>query len=184
MINLLPPQEKINLSWEIKKRTAIILWCLAVLFVVFIVLILLASRFYLDGLVECQEVSLRQVESRVKQSEFQDLQAEFGVFDEALLKLDVFYKNKSDFSEILEKVSAILPQDVYLTGISINPLTGPDSSGFLKVAISGFIPSRDELFEFKKKVESQPGIKNVFFPPANWIKPVDIDFSINFNIAK
>jgi hypothetical protein len=184
MINLLPPEEKALLSLETKKRLAIVIWSLFMFFVVCSILILLSIRFYLRGQVDAQKIILQEAEKRSGQSETQDYKEKFNSFNKTLAELNSFYNKKDYFYEILERTSRIIPEDAYLTGISANFYNIEGESPSIKVDLSGYIPNRERLFELKKIIEKEKDIKEVSFPPTNWVNPVDINFFINFKVPQ
>jgi hypothetical protein len=71
------------------------------------------------------------------------------------------------------------PEGLYFTNISMEKTSEEENT---KVIISGFSKTRDNLLEFKDTIEKYPKIKNVSFPPANWIKAKDVVFSLTFNL--
>jgi len=184
MINLLPPEEKEKLLLEIRKRIAIIIWCLFLFFIFCFSLVLLSIKFYLQGQIDYQTITLQETENKMRQAEIKDLQEKFNSFNTALKKLNSFEQKKTYFSEILEKISGILPGGTYLTNISLIPSELADKNPCIQVMLSGFIPTRENLFEFKKILEKDTQIKEIYFPPINWVNPTDINFSITFKIPK
>lgn len=180
MINLLPPEEKTSLSLEEKKRLIIIIWLLFLFFILCWAFILFSIKFYLQGQVEYQEIILEETEKRIGQSEVQDLWEKFDSFNSQLVQLNSFYQQKVYFSEALEKISEILPPEAYLTNISVTK----KETELLQVSLSGFIPTREDLFKFKKNLEKEETIQEVSFPSSNWLEPVDIDFFVTFDLLK
>ncbi len=182
MINLLSPEEKNRLLLEERKKIITILWFLFLFFLFCFTLILFSIRFYLQGQVESQKIIFQQTQKSTEQFEIKEFQEKFNSFNIALVNLDSFYKQKVYFSEILEKISKILHEEAYLTNISVTLSTDKETPA--QVALSGFIPNRENLFEFKKTLEKEEGIKEVSFPPTNWVNPVDINFFVTFKTGK
>jgi len=182
MINLLPPEEKAIIQWERKKRLVIILLFLISVLIVSFVLFLLTIRFYLEGVLSSQIVILNEEERRSKQTEIQNLKQEIKEFNHQLVRLESFYKEKFYFSEILEEISELLPEGSYLTNISITK--GKSKENVLDVSLSGFASSREDLLVFRENLRQQKNIKNISFPPSNWVNPVNINFLATFEISK
>jgi len=183
MINLLPAAEKEKLLLEKKKRIVIVLWFLVSFFLICSVLILFSIRTYIQTQVKSQQYLLLEVKKEDKQSDIQNLQEEINSINSSLRDLDSFYQNRIYFSNILEKISQILPQDVYLTNLSVFSHSKKESKG-IKVSLSGFAPTTEVLFEFKQNLEKEPSFKEISFPPSNWIELTDIDFSVTFEIPQ
>lgn len=184
MINLLPQKEKERLLLETKKRLVIIIWCLFCFFIFCFILVLISIKFYLQGQADSLKITLQEIKKGTEQSEIQSFQEKFNAFNISLTKLNSFYQQRFYFSEALEKTSKILPKEAYLTNISATFTVPKEESPYIQIILSGFIPNREDLFEFKKNLEKEKGVKDVSFPPANWIKPIDIDFSVMFKIIK
>lgn len=181
MINLLPPVEKEKLALEKKKRIIIILWALVLFFLVCLILILFSIKIYLRSQVESQKAFLIEAEKEFEQSEIQDFREKVSSVNLTLTKLYSFYQQKIYFSQILEKISQALPSEAYLTNLSA--VFCPDGEkGNVRVSLSGFVSTRETLFEFKKNLEKESNFKEISFPPANWVEPTDINFFINFKI--
>ena len=178
MINLLPPEEKEKLLLEQKKRIAIILWFLVLFFLVCLILILFAAEIYLKTQLDTQKTLLDEVQKEYNRPAIQNLQEKIKAANSSLTKLNSFYQKKIYFTEILERISKTLPQGIYLTNFST--VFSPE---VLKISLSGFSPNREMLFEFKKNLEKEEDFKKVLFPPANWVKPTNIEFFVTFEIT-
>ncbi|PIR71900.1 MAG: hypothetical protein COU42_03115 [Candidatus Nealsonbacteria bacterium CG10_big_fil_rev_8_21_14_0_10_36_24] len=180
MINLLPPEEKEKLFLEKKKRMVSILWFLVLFFIVCLILILLSMRIYLREQVKAQEALLSGIKQEGGRTEIEEYQERVHFINSEITKLNSFYQKKIYFSEIIEKISRTLPQENYLTNLSI--IFSPEKE--IKVSLSGFSPTRELLFEFLKNLEQEQDFKEVSFPPANWVKAKDIDFFVTFGISR
>src|SRR4030042_979842 len=114
MINLLPPEEKEKLVLEKKKKMLIIFWFLFLFHLLCLVLILFPIKIYLQGQIDSQKNLLLISEKETEQSEAQNIRNEINAINAGFIKLNSFYQNKKYFSEILEKISRLLPQGAYL----------------------------------------------------------------------
>jgi len=189
MINLLPPEEKEKLYLEKKKRLVIILWLLVLFFLLCLILVLFSIKVFLQVQIQSQKTLLEEVGIGFKQSETRDFQKKINRINLRLEKLTSFYQQKIYFSDILEKISNTLPQGVYLTNLSITRATmgeqkKTEKEGGIKISLSGFAPTVESLYEFRKNLEKENDFQNIYFPPANWVKLTDINFSISFAIEK
>lgn len=180
MINLLPPIEKEKLFLQKKKRMVIILWFLVLFFIVCLILILFSIKIYLQTQVKIQKTLLSQAQTEASRTEINKFREKVRLINLKLNQLDSFYQNKIYFSDILERVSQTLPPGAYLVNFSLEK--GAENK--IKVIVSGFSPTREILFEFKKNLEKEPGVKGVSFPAANWVKSTDIDFFVTFEISQ
>jgi len=180
MINLLPVEEKNRIALEGKKRLTIILWCFASLLVFFLILILFSAKSYLKDQLDYQKNIFENSKNQIGQSEIQDIQKKFESFNSSLLKLDSFYKKRASLSDILIKISNMLPKDSYLTDLSLVY----DENNNLKATLAGFVATRESLFEFKKNIEKESWVGDISFPSSNWVEPKNINFSLSFKIAR
>lgn len=184
MINLLPPKEKELFLLEIKKRMFLILWFLFLSSLACFILILFLINSYLVGQLESERITLEKSRDLQKQSEFEDLEKKLDSFNKTLEKLDSFYSQRVYFSDVIAKISSLLPEESYLDGIFLNSSKEKDGKKITQVSLSGFILNRESLFDFKKTLEKEKDIKEISFPASNWIKPVDINFQVTFKISK
>jgi len=184
MINLLPPAEKLNISLEKKEKITTILWFLAVFFLLSFILILISVKFYLQQKIEYQKISLNAGQRNQSKKEIKEVQEKFNNFNAVFKKLDDFYNKKIYFSDSLDKVSKLIPEESYLNEVSTSLLIASGDAPSLKISLSGYITSRENLFQFKKDLEKENIVKEVYFPPTNWVKPKDINFFVNFKMYK
>jgi len=184
MINLLPLKEKKNLQEEKRLKFILILGILLLAIFVSFCLILFVIKIIISSQIETQKTILEKGESEFQNSQLKDLQEIINNSNKALSELNTFYKQQFDFSDILEKISKILPPKTYLTNISFNSQIDKDGNRLLACNLSGFSPDRDTLLQFKNNLEKETEFKEVYFPPSNWISPININFSINFKISK
>lgn len=175
MINLLPSQYKAELKEEKNWKLILILEILVLIFLTCLALILFSVKIFISGQLEAQKILLLQEEKKFKESQIQSLEEKITVSNQTLSKLNSFYQDQTNLTEILEKISEALPPETYLTTLNLN---------LAQISLLGFSPTREILLEFKKNLEQEKLLGEIYFPPSNWVKPTDIDFSVNFKIIK
>jgi Tfp pilus assembly protein PilN len=180
MINLLPPSEKEELLREKQWKLIIILGILVLAFLICFSLILFSLKAFITGEVEAQKILFNQREKEFKSPKMQTLEENLVSFNLILSKLDSFYQNQINLTEILEKISKTLPTEAYLTNLSITPYF--EKAQKIKCNLSGFSPTREKLLEFKQNLESEGTFEEVYFPPVNWVEAKNINFTVTFNI--
>ena len=173
MINLLPIQSKKELKQEETLKIIIILGIVILAILVCFCLILFIIKIHISGEITAQKIFIEQKEEEFKMSETSDLEKEVLLFNQSLLELDSFYKKQISPTKILEKISQILPSESYLTGFNFTQQ---------QVSLSGFSSTREILVAFKESLEKQEIFTEIYFPSSNWVKPSDIDFSLNFKL--
>lgn len=179
-INLLSPQTKMELKLEEKWKLAMLLGLLFLLFLVCLSLILISINIYISGEVASEKILLEQREKEFKTPQTQTLQKNLITFNQTLSQLDAFYQSQFDISDVLEKVSELLPSGTYLTNLSCIPQVPTKDGWETACSISGFCPSREALLDFKAMLEKEDSFGEVSFPPASWVKPTNINFSVTF----
>lgn len=177
MINLLPPRKKeILIQIEYWKLT-LILGILVLVFLISFSLILLSVKTYISGKLGSEKILVEIKEKQLETSEMEDLQKKITAANQNLSKLDSFYQSQANLTKILEEISKTLPSGIYLTSFSYR-------KDISKIELSGFSPEREALFELKKNLEKEKNFQEIYFPPSNWIKPIEIDFYATFKIKQ
>lgn len=173
MINLLPPQQKKELFYEERYKLLIILGISAVAFLLAFSLALFAVKIYISGKVQSYRI--------IASAMLQDEEGTITSANKKLENLSSFYANQPDPAGFLEKLSGVIPESAGLTSIS---LVFSKKDGGFSASLHGFSPTREELLKFKKNLESEVKFKDINFPPANWVKPENIEFSVNLKVEK
>lgn len=177
MINLLPPEYKENLLFEEAKRLVIILGSLVFISLVSLALILFSIKIYLSSQVKIQKDFLDLQTQKKENPEIGQLENEVRAANKKISQLDNFYKKQGSFSEVMGKINKAIPAGLYLNNFAYSKT---DS----KIILAGYSPARETLVQFRKNLE-EIFQQKVDIPPANWIKPVNVDFSgINFKISQ
>ena len=181
MINLLPPEEKDILQKEGKYRLAFILGVFVLFFLVALSLILFSIKIYLSGKAEGYSILVNFEQQKSNTLETQNIEKEINLTNQNLSELTTFYKQQPRLTELLKEISNLIPEGTYLTSLSLDPNQG--EQGRFQVSLTGHSDDRDLLLGFKKSLESEPGFQGVYFPPSNWVKPEDINWSCSFEIV-
>jgi hypothetical protein len=181
MFNLLPPAEKKAILLERQRTLMVIIWFfIFFFFAVFAILLFWLNNYIVEG-INYQKILIEEKEKEQKKLGISNILEETKKINNFLIQLNNFYKNKIYFSDIIEEISSALPQGIYLTSFSI---TSASTEKKNQVFLSGFSPIRENLFELKKNLENNKNFEKVYFPPSNWTKPKDINFSVSFELVK
>lgn len=182
MINLLPPEAKNNLSFERIKRLVLTLWMFSMFFIFCFSLVLYSLKNYLDIQKNSYVLLLEEAGNRLLSSEFRDLGVKISQASKSLEEILSFYRQKTDFSEILAKLAYLVPKEAVLDGISLS--VSETNKGQTEISLTGFASEREVLFSLKRNLEQDRHIQDVYFPPANWVKAKDINFVVSFKVSK
>jgi len=180
MINLLPPEARKDLKEEENWKLCLTLSFLVVIFFISFSLILLSVKNFISGEPESQRILLEQGESELENPRRHNLQSSLINFNNSFFQIDEFYKEQFTSAGILTQISSIVPMGIRFTNLSISRSGKKlDETG---CSISGFSPDRDTLLILKDNLEKEENFEEINFPPSNWVKPIDINFNINFKI--
>lgn len=175
MINLLPPKYKEELKNERNITLVFILEILLLTFFLSLSLVLFAIRINIQGLVDEQNVSLESKNKEV--SQLAALEKKSASLNKELSNLEVFYKNRLDLTDFLERVSRLSPEGMYLNSFSYQ-------KDLKQINLSGFAPTVGSLLEFKENLENQKEFKEINFPTAVWLQSINIDFNVSFKVVE
>ncbi|MCH8741390.1 PilN domain-containing protein [Patescibacteria group bacterium] len=174
MINLLPSQYKEEFAIEETRRLVIILGFLLFFSFLSLVLVLFSIRIYISGELQGQQTLLTAEKEKFEAKEIRDLENKVRIFNQRIFLLDEFYDKQIGLTAVFNKIITTVPQEIYLTNLSYSEKAS-------QVVLSGFAPSRDTLFQFKRNLEKD--FQDVYFPPNSWIPSTDIEFSgVSFQI--
>jgi len=177
MINLLPSNEKEELRQEEIFKLVLILGIVILAILTSLTLVLFSIKISLLTELETQKFYLEEKEKELKSPRLAGLEEKIKALNLTLAKLSSFYQGKTYLTEILEEISQTLPEKTYLTSLNFN-------AEFSQFSLSGFSPDRATLLQFKENLEREKKFTNIYFSPASWLEPKDINFSVNFSIKK
>lgn len=180
MINLLPPKQKKGLKQEESYKLVLIGGIIVLFFLISLSLILFSIKIYIAGQAASQEILTDLEKKEFRTSEAQDFEREINLINRNLSKLNSFYQDQPQWANLLEKISHTLPEKTYLTTLSLGPL--PKEKDKFQISLGGYCQTREILLDFKKGLEAESNFQEVFFPPTNWVKSKDIDFSATFKV--
>ena len=176
MINLLPLQAKEELQKEEQLKIAVILALVVFYALLSLFLIFFSLKIYIVSELGVEKKIVDAQEEKFHTPEIETFQKTIAAANKDIAGLDHFYQGRVVVSDMLEKISTILPPGVYLTNFSWQQDTG-------QIGIYGFASTRDDLFALKNSLEKEQAFKQVNFPASNWVKQKDIDFSVTFVLA-
>jgi len=179
MINLLPSVEKEEIF--LRERLSLVL-VLAILFFSFLVslfLILFSIKTSLLGDLEVQKMFFKETEKEI--SSRKDLEEIIKNSNLTFSNLDSFYQKELNLTQVLEKIAKLLPAGAYLTNFNFN-LPSKKEAFLAQISLSGFSESREILLSLKENLEKEAEFTGVYFPPENWVKPSDINFTVTFKL--
>jgi len=180
MINLLPKNEKENLLFDRDKKMIMVLGYIIIIALMCLSLFLFSIKFYILGDVASQNVLLGITEKSYQNPDFLTFKDMIQKYNSDLVKINTFYSKEVYFSDLLKNILAIQrPNGVYFTDIS---MVKDQVSNTVKITIAGTSDTRDNLSIFRENLENNQKIENVYFPPENWIKPINLNFYLSFTI--
>jgi len=181
MINLLPPTEKDVIKKE-EKRRLIFIWGVFVLFfLASFSTVLFSINTYLAGEVQAYKILADYEQQKSVTMEVQNTEKEINAINQKFIELSAFYQGQPRITGLFQKISEIIPNGIYLNSLSLD--LNKDKNDHFQVSLTGHSDTRETLVDFKETLEAESGFQGVYFPPSNWVKPADINFSASFEIA-
>ena len=180
MINLLPPKERDILKQEEKLRLVFIWGIFVLFFLITFSLVLFAVNIYLAGQVQGFKILVGYEQQKSVTPEAQKIGKEIIAVNQNLTELNALYKGQPRITELFQKISEIIPEEIYLNSLSLDP--NENKRDRFQVSLTGHSETREALLNFKKSLESKSDFQGVYFPPSNWVKPLDINFSASFEM--
>ncbi len=166
---------------EKTKRMIAVLGVSIIIPLVCFILILLSIKLYIFAEVNSEKVVLDQIKNKYQTSDFLTFKNTIKKGNEALANASEFYQKEIYVTKILKTMSLISrPKSLYITDFSLNR----DKNKKIKVIISGFSGSREDLITFKKNIDDTQVIENPSFSPESWVSPDNITFHLTFEISK
>lgn len=175
MINLLPPEQKSELQTENKLKIIFNLLLVASSLLISQILLLFLIGNYISADLEVQKIYSKEKEEELKVPALKELEDKINLSNSIFSKLDSFYKSQADISAVLERVSAKMPKEVYLTSLDLNPSS-------MQISLSGFASNREKLLELRENLEKEKTFNDIYFPPENWMNRFDINFNVAFKV--
>lgn len=173
MLNLLPSEQISELRKENKLKIILVLELVVLSIFISQILLFFLINNYITADLDIQKIYSKEKEEELKAPAFKELENKINLSSSVLSKLDSFYKSQVKTAAILEKISATLPKDAYLTSLNLNPSS-------LQVSLAGFAPDREDVLELRENLEKEKDFSNIYFPPENWVNRYDINFNVFF----
>ena len=184
MLNLLPPWYKEELKDEKNFRLTLILGILVLLFFVSLALLLLSIRIYMVGQIQAQKIL---VESQLEDYGDEDPVKRIRELNRSIAETSSFYQEQIVFADVIDRVTGVLPEEIYLTSFHYTPVKSTGEEGEKIVAgisLNGVTPTTDDLLVLKENIENDNTFSRLAIPPETWKDPgaIDIEFSMSFEI--
>ena len=172
MINLLPPEQIIELKEEENFKIFLNISFFLLFFFLSLCLILLSIKFYLSGTLNSQKILLEKEEKILNLEE----EREIKKYNEILSKIGDFYQKKVFLFPKIESFFEKIPKTIYLKELEVRL----DKKGEISFWVSGFSRTRESLLDLIKTLKEN--YQEVSFPPEILLKGTEIYFSISFKI--
>lgn len=177
MINLLPPEEKKNISYKRIEKLIVIISLMFFVFIICFSIILFTIKTYTSSQLESERINFNQINEKYASVEIRTSQEMINKYNKKFSDIKLFYENQINFSESIEKISKLKPKEINFNNLSLKK--SPQGIIF---SISGFSQTRISLIDFRRILEDDPRINNVHFSPLVWAKPENINFQLTFEL--
>jgi len=192
MINLLPTQEKEELKLlSIYKR-------ISVIFAYFLLCLVMFSSFlfflnlYIELKIEEFESHIVVKNQELEAYKFQEFKEEILKVNENLNLIGLHQKDEIVMGSFINRIYEITPDNIFFDSINlekdsrtiVNPNTEQtEKEIFANVSVSGIAHTREDLYFFKKILESNLYFKEIYFSVNSWTQPKDSKFSVGFEVS-
>jgi Tfp pilus assembly protein PilN len=175
ILDLLPEQKKLAIKRK-KIFGKILREEVMFLFPLIVFIFILLDIYYILTIQKStliKEYSMQQEQSQYKQMDiFEEKFRQINDMDQQLKKIQ---ENQLKWSNLFKELSAVMPSGVY-----INDLATKDYAVFL----SGEAKSRDDLLDFKNKLENSVCFQEVNVPLSNLVVKDNVVFQLDLKIKK
>ena len=176
-INLLPEKYKKGYKIEKTRRFFVFLF-LSLYFVIFVFTILLFGSYYFlktESDFWSENLELKKSDENIKS--ILELEKDIKKTNK---KINFVYKinsNKIVVSDLIENISSLISDGVYLKSLSLNANTGD-------VNLSGFANTRDNILTLEDRLKNSNWVDKSSFvsPKSNILKKKNIDFTFSFKL--
>lgn len=183
MLNLLPPQQKKELLEEENWKLTLILMTVFTFFLTALFFVLLLINIIILSNLEIQRINLSQQGKTPDNLQAQILEKDLADFNQTISGLDIFYQNQFVITDTIAQISKLLlSSDLYLTDFSFVSFASQQKEFIGQISLSGFASKRNSLMNFKKELEKIENFQEINFPSSNWIRPININFTVNLKI--
>jgi len=182
MINLLPKIQKEELEKEERIKIISILGIIFFAAILSFNLILLVLKILSSNKLEIQDIIFQQREKELEIYKIKDREKEIKKYNLLFSDILNFYQNQIDVTEILEKITNLIPENANLKSFKFKPLVEKDF--IAEIFLTGFSPDRETLIKIKENIENEKSFDQLNFPVSNWASQFNIDFSLSFKIKK
>lgn len=183
-INLLPEYEKKKFKQKENFKKFFLILIYILIFFLVLILILYSLKIYISFKIESLQKLVLEKEKEFEEKYFRSFEKEIEQINENLLKIKKFEEREILIIPILEKISSLIPDSIYLTNLSFQKISQQEEEGrikiFAEIHITGWASNREDLFYFRKALEEEKDFRNVYFSLSSWVKPRNIDFSLSF----
>lgn len=174
-LNLIPPnkKEEIERNRRLKMviRTEVVMTIIAVVFLV----VFVSFRYSLELDLAGEKMLNSEIEKADQFERIKNYDNQFNQANERIKQIAAIDKAQLYWSKIFEKISQLIP-----AGIEVRTLTTDQYA----VTIVGLSDTRDNLIEFKSKLEENACFSDIVLPLSNLVDKADVDFKITFNVKE
>lgn len=175
-INLLPREDKRDLEWDRRRRIVVaaavrLVAGAAVLWVIFV-----GIAWYLR--VEAGRITVDLVSQRelLVRSNLPQLETNFQKTVQLAHAVEAVAGSVQLVSPVLTQVAQLVPSGVELNSIEY-------TAKGRRVSLRGRSPTREMVIRIGDAIRREPRYTDVDAPPANLVKPTDVEFSFAFTIV-
>jgi len=177
MINLLPPTEKQELKYYYIFHFILAIGIYCILFIFILTALNIGIFYFLKFYEKSLNANIEASLSDEDIKEIKLLEEKFIDFNNKLIIFKTETSRKRAY-EFFRKFSQDLPENIKVIGLTYSV----DDKNNFKIFFQGYAPTREAFLAFIENLKADKTYKNIVSPIQNIIKPIDVEFSINFEL--
>lgn len=174
-LNLLPDSKKEAIKRKKRIRNIIKQELLFLFPVVIFIVILISINFIMRMEISSMGNAYAVLNSQNKSQDLQKYETVFNGINSVTANINNLQGKHLYWSKVLDVLSGIVPDGVYLSNISTKNL---------QIFLVGRAKERESLIQFQEMISKSDCFENVNVPLSNFVSKTDIDFQMDFYVKK
>lgn len=174
LLNLLPEEHRSTIRRRYYDRfffrQSVIVFGIGVFY-----LLMLGSVFVIvrENRLSTERISREEMQSEVGRAELARFEASFSDSNQAVSRALSFYREHTDWTNVLLSLDRAVPEKVTLSELSTKDY---------KVFLAGTAETREDFLEFERRLKDEACFSEVEAPVSNLFSREDVDFQIDLSL--
>lgn len=189
-INLLPEKEKKVIKKEKNWKKAFSILVFVLIFFLILAFTLASFRNLIIKKIEATSAQIKQQKARMEDTQMEDFEKLTEKVNSTLFSANKFLNKNIENYIFIEDLIKYIPDSIYITSISFNKKIEvknkktKEKEMFVVFDIKGTSKTREELFNFKERLEEKSNLRDIKFRTSSWVEPENAEFYLEFKTPK